>query len=56
MPWESIGKTIKRSDTGTVVGHSKTAAAAKASVRARYANSNDIGQKLGRLMSKKAKS
>lgn len=43
MPWKVGTKTkkgyqIKRSDTGKVVGYSKTKAKAKASVRARYAN------------------
>lgn len=43
MPWKVGKKTkkgwpIKRSDTGQVVGYSKTKKKAAASVRARYAN------------------
>jgi len=42
MPWRAIkrGKkaVIIRADTGKVVGHSSNLAKAKASVRARYAN------------------
>jgi len=44
MPWraEKRGKgwVIVRSDTGEVAGHSKTEAEARASVRARYANTS----------------
>ena len=43
MPWkvgkkDSKGYPIIKSDTGKVVGHSKTKKMAEASVRARYAN------------------
>ena len=42
MPWRAIkskkGADIIRSDTGKVVGHSSSLSKAKASVRARYAN------------------
>ncbi len=46
MPWsikKSKGKgwDIIRADTGEVVGHSDTIDKAKASVRARYANTKD---------------
>lgn len=41
-PWKveksGSGYVIKRSDTGKVVGHSKTKAKAVASLRARYAS------------------
>lgn len=40
MPWKAVVKNGKaviiRADTGKVVGHSKSLAMAKASVRARY--------------------
>ncbi len=48
MPWATKknpngkGWLIIRSDTGEVVGHSDSAAKAKASVRARYANTKDV--------------
>ncbi len=50
MPWavkKSKGKgwDIVRSDTGEVVGHSDTVEKAKASVRARYANSGPEAKK-----------
>ena len=42
MPWKAVKRNGKwviiRSDTGKVVGHSASEAKAKASVRARYAN------------------
>lgn len=42
MPWKAIVKNGKaviiRADTGKVVGHSDSLEKAKASVRARYAN------------------
>jgi hypothetical protein len=46
MPWKAGSKTkrgwpIKRSDTGEVVGYSKTRRKAKAAVRARYANTGE---------------
>ena len=41
MPWKAKGNEIIRSDTGKVVGHSKSHAMAEASVRARYANTQD---------------
>lgn len=53
MPWKAIGKKIVRSDTGKVVGHSKTNAMAKASVRARYANTKgEFGKALHGLIKK----
>lgn len=42
MPWKveksGDGYVVKRSDTGKVVGHSKTKKKAVASLRARYAS------------------
>jgi len=47
MPW-AVGKQtkqgypIKKKKTGEVVGYSKTKDKAKASIRARYANSREL--------------
>jgi hypothetical protein len=50
MPWKTKkasggGYDIVKSDTGEKVGHSDTKAKADASVRARYANTNEGGTK-----------
>jgi len=57
MPWRAIGNKIVKADSGKVVGNSTSHAKAAASVRARYANTKgeNLGQRFGRLMSKKAK-
>lgn len=56
MPWKTQGKNIVRADTGKVVGRSSSPAKAKASVRARYANTKGehFGHR-GASMSKKGK-
>jgi len=51
MPWKvgretTKGWEITRSDTGQVVGYSKTRELAAASVRARYANSPEFNRHL----------
>jgi hypothetical protein len=43
MPWKAVGNKIMRADTGKVVGRSSSPAKAKASVRARYANTKGEG-------------
>ena len=50
MPWVTKGKEIIKEDTGKVVGHGKTAASAKASVRARYAAA--AGENMGKMLKK----
>ncbi len=50
MPWTvgqktSKGWPIKRADTGKTVGYSKTLGKAQASVRARYANTQEFNAK-----------
>lgn len=58
MPWSAQkrgnGWVIVRSDTGEVVGHSKTEAEAKASVRARYANTGaEVDEAVRRVKAKR---
>ena len=53
MPWKAVGTKIIKADTGEVVGHSATPAKAKASVRARYANTKEgskTGQRFAAMM------